>query len=126
MLAEGYFLAGEYDKARQTADEAVQLAERHGAKPFLGWSSRLLGEIVLATNPEEAAPHFEKAISVCREIKAENDLALAYSGMGRYHKHQGNTAQAREYLTKALQIFDRLGTLIEPDKVSKELAELDE
>jgi len=44
--------------------------------------------------------------------------------MGRYHKHQGDTAQAREYLTKALEIFERLGTLIEPDKVREELAEL--
>ena len=37
-----------------------------------------------------------------------------------------NTERAREYLTKALEIFKRLGTLIEPDKVSKELAELSE
>jgi hypothetical protein len=33
-------------------------------------------------------------------------------------------AQAREYLTKAQEIFERLGTLIEPDKIRKELAEL--
>ena len=32
--------------------------------------------------------------------------------------------RAREYLTKALEIFARLGTLIEPDKVRKELADL--
>jgi flagellin-specific chaperone FliS len=44
--------------------------------------------------------------------------------MGRYHKQQGNVDQAREYLTKALEIFDRLGTLIEPDKVREELDEL--
>jgi len=32
---------------------------------------------------------------------------------------------ARRYLTQqALEIFERLGTLIEPDKVRKELAEL--
>jgi hypothetical protein len=54
-------------------------------------------------------------------MKAENFLALAYSGMGRYHKQQGNTEKAREYLTQALEIFERLGTLIEPDKVREEL-----
>ena len=32
--------------------------------------------------------------------------------------------QAREYLTKALEILERLGTLIVPDKVRKELREL--
>ena len=33
-------------------------------------------------------------------------------------------AEARRYLTDALEIFERLGTLLEPDKVRKELAEL--
>jgi len=41
-----------------------------------------------------------------------------------FHKHQGDVVQAREYLTKALEIFERLSTPIEPDKVRKELAEL--
>jgi tetratricopeptide (TPR) repeat protein len=60
-----------------------------------------------------------------KEAKALlDDLAWTYSGMGRYHKQQGNTEQAREYLTKALEIFERLGTLIEPDKVREELADL--
>jgi len=124
ILAEGYFLAGEYDKARQTAQENADLADRHGAKWSLGSACRILGEIRLKTDPEEAAPQFEKAITILHEIKAENELGLAYSGMGRYHKQQGNTEQAREYLTKALEIFERLGTLIEPDKVRRELEEL--
>ena len=59
-----------------------------------------------------------------QEIKAENDLALAYSGMGRLHKLRGEYGEARRYLTQALEIFQRLGTLIEPDKVRKELGEL--
>ena len=59
-----------------------------------------------------------------RRIKAENHLALAYAGYGQLHKQRGNMPRAREYLTKALEIFERLGTLVEPDKVRKELAEL--
>ena len=59
-----------------------------------------------------------------QKINAENDLALAYAGYGRLQKQQGQFAQAREYLTKALEIFERLVTLIEPDKVKKILAEL--
>jgi tetratricopeptide (TPR) repeat protein len=123
-LAEGYWLAAEYDRALETAEEEVALAERCGARGYLAWAHRLLGEIVLNTNPDEAAPHFEKAIAINKEIKAENELALAYSGMGRYHKQQGNVETAREYLTKALEIFERLGTLIEPDKAREELAGL--
>jgi tetratricopeptide (TPR) repeat protein len=123
-LAEAYSLAGECDKAEEVCKTALQIAECSGARPSLGTAHRLLGEIALKTNPDEAPPHFDKAISIFREIKAENQLALAYSGMGRYHKQEGNTEEAREYLTNALEIFERLGTLIEPDKAREELAEL--
>ena len=68
--------------------------------------------------------YFEKSIAVLQEIKAENELALAYAGYGRFYKVQGQSATAREYLMKALDIFERLGTLIEPDRVREELAEL--
>jgi class 3 adenylate cyclase/tetratricopeptide (TPR) repeat protein len=123
-LGEGYLLAGQDEKAGETLRENLKLATRCGAGWGMGQSRRLLGEVALKNNRDEAATHFEKAISIFQEIKAENELALAYSGMGRFHKQQGNTEQAREYLTKALEIFERLGTLIEPDKVRKELADL--
>ena len=45
-------------------------------------------------------------------------------GMGRIRKHQGNLENAPKYLTDALEIFERLGSLIEPDRLRKELAEL--
>jgi len=125
-LGEGHWLAGENEKARQTLEEALKTAERCGARYYSAFAQRLLGEVALRTKPAKAAPHFEKSIAVFREIKAENELALAFAGYGRYHKQQGKTAQAREYLTKALEIFERLGTLIEPDKVREELAGLPE
>jgi tetratricopeptide (TPR) repeat protein len=124
MLGEGYWLAGEYDNARDTLEKLLELAGRCEYRYFIGWAQRLLGEIAIETNPAEAAPHFEKSIAVLRKIKAENELALAYSGYGRFHKQHGNIAEAREYLNKALEIFERLGTLLEPDKVRKELGEL--
>jgi len=123
-LGEGYWLAGEDDKARQTLEEGLEMADRCGARYYAGFAQRLLGEIALKTNPTQAALHFEKSMAVLREIKAENELALAYAGYGRLHKQQGKVGQTREYLTKALEIFERLGTLIEPDKVREELAEL--
>jgi tetratricopeptide (TPR) repeat protein len=123
-LGEGYWLAGEDDKARQTLEEALKVAEHCGARYYVGWAHRFLGEIALKVDPGRAASHFEKCIAVLQKIKAENDLALAYAGYGRLQKQQGQFAQAREYLTKALQIFERLGTLIEPDKVREILAEL--
>jgi tetratricopeptide (TPR) repeat protein len=123
-LGEGYWLAGKDDKARQTLEEALEIADRCGARYYAGFAQRLLGEIALKTNPTQATAHFKKSITVLQEIKAENELALAYAGYGRLHKQTGQIAQARGYLTKALEIFERLGTLIEPDKVRGELTKL--
>jgi tetratricopeptide (TPR) repeat protein len=126
ILGAGYWLAGKDDKARQTLEEGLEMADRCGTRYYQGWAQRLLGEIALKTNPTQAASHFEKSIAIFRDIKAENELALAYAGHGRLHKQQGEIAQAREYLTKALEIFEGLGTLIEPDKVREELTGLRE
>jgi len=125
-LGEGYWLAGEEEKARQTLEEGLEMAERCGARYHVGFAHRVLGEIAMKTNPAQAEPHLEKSIAVLREIKAENELALAYAGYGRLHKQKGQTLQAREHLTKALEIFERLGTLIEPEKIREELAGLPE
>ena len=125
-LGEGHWLDGEDDKARQTLEKVLEIADPCGARYYAGFAQRLLGEIALKAKPAQAVPHFEKSIAVFREIKAENELAMAYTGYGRYHKKQGGIAQAREYLTKALEIFERLGTLIEPYKIREELAGLAE
>ena len=125
-LGEGYWLAGENDKARRTLEEALKTTECCGARYYSAFVQRLLGEIALRTNPDQAAPHFEKSITVFREIKAENELALAYAGYGRLHRKQGRITQAREYLSKAVEIFERLGSMIEPNKAKKILESLPE
>lgn len=124
FLMYGYVFAGDYNNTKQTGKELLELAERCGAKYQLGWAHLYLGEAALETDPSQAASHLEQSTAIFRECKAENHLALAYSGLGRFHKQQGNTAQARHYLTQGLEIFKKLGTLIEPDKVRKELADL--
>lgn len=125
-LGEGHCLAGEDEKARQMLKKGLEMAEQYGMRYYAGFAQRLLGEIVLKTNPAQAAPYFEKSIAVLRELKAENELAMAYAGYGRLHKKQDEIAPAREYLTKALEVFERLGTLLEPGKVRRELAGLPE
>jgi tetratricopeptide (TPR) repeat protein len=131
FLGEGYYLAGEYDKAKQTLQELLEIAERWGMKFHIGCAHRLLGELALETNPTQieeplAAPHFEYSIAILQQIKAENELALAYAGYGRLYQQQGNIAQARVRYSRALGIFERLGTLGEPDKVKQVLAILPE
>jgi class 3 adenylate cyclase/tetratricopeptide (TPR) repeat protein len=123
-LGEAYWLAGEDEKAKQTLEECLQIAERCGTKYYCGVAHRFLGEIATKNNPFQAAPHFEKSIAVLREIKAENELAHAFVGFGRLYKQQDQIDLARKYLKNALKIFERLETLIEPVKVRQELDEM--
>jgi tetratricopeptide (TPR) repeat protein len=129
FLAEAYWRVGQFDDAERTLEAGLELATRAGdQKFFVGWMHRLLAEIAMDKNPEQAteplaAPQFEKCITIFRKIKAENELACAYAGYGRLHKRQGHVAEARDYFTRALTIFDRLGTLIEPGRMRAELAE---
>ena len=88
---------------------------------LVGSAHRLLGESATRESPARAAALFETSITTLVQIKAENELALAYAGYGRLHAHQGNIAQARHFLMQALAIFERLGTLGEPDKVRQEI-----
>jgi len=126
ILGAAYWMAGKDDKARRTLEESLGMANQCGARYYSGWAQRLLGEIALKANPDQATIHFEQSIAVFGEIKAENELALAYAGYGRLQLQQSQFAQAREHLTKALEIFERLGTLIEPDRLREIVAKLPE
>jgi predicted ATPase len=126
LLGEGYWLAGQYEKAKQILEESVELAGHCGSRFYLGVGYRILGEIARVTTPNQSSAHFEKSISIFEEISAENELALAYGGYGRLFKQQHRIEKAREYLRKSLKILVRLGTLIEPDKIKMELLELPE
>ena len=126
FLGEGYKLAGEDDKARQMLEKGLEMAELYGVRYYVGFAQRLLGEMDLKTNPAQAEIHFKRSIAVLQEIKAENELALAYVSYGWLHKQQNQITQAEAYLTKALKIFERLGTPLQPYKVREILAELPE
>jgi tetratricopeptide (TPR) repeat protein len=126
-LGEGYWLAGEYDNARQTLEALLEPAEQCGMQFLLASAHRLLGEVALATNPVQreaplAAPHFEHSITLLQQMGAENELALVYAGYGQLHQQHGDIMQARTYLTRALAIFERLGTLREPERIRQLLA----
>jgi tetratricopeptide (TPR) repeat protein len=127
MLGEGCWLAGEYDRAQQTLEALLDPAEQHGMRLILASAHRFLGEIALTTNPAQreaplAAPYFERSMAILQQIGAENELALAYAGYGRLYQQQGDIAQARAYLTRALAIFERLETLHEPERIRQLLA----
>jgi tetratricopeptide (TPR) repeat protein len=123
-LGEAYWRAGEYEKGRAVLEQLLLIIEPYGMRASAARAHRILGEIAAKTDLARAASYFDRSIAVLLEIKAEPELALAYAGYGRLHQQLGRIAEARDYLTRALEIFERLGILGEPEKVRRELAEL--
>jgi tetratricopeptide (TPR) repeat protein len=71
MLGEGYFLAGECDKAIQPFKEGLERAELSGMEWFIGLAHLFLGQTALKTKPTNAVYHFEQSITSYQKIKAD-------------------------------------------------------
>ena len=128
-LGEGYWRAGRYEDAERVLDDVVERSERCRMLPVLGTAYYLKAEVALsqAQGASGFAPvetNLQQAIRILREIGAENDLARALACFGRLRLRQGQVAEARAHLTTALEIFERLGTLREPDEVQSLVSEL--
>ena len=125
LLAESHLVAGDHDSARDVSDRVREVAERSGAEFFVAMSHRLLGEVAYALgHDDDAAAHLECAITTSRSTRSENELALALADLGRVRSRLGDTADACRRLEQALDIFERLGTHEEPDRIRRELAQL--
>jgi hypothetical protein len=94
-----------------------------------GTTERLLAEIDLSRDPDDhegkAAERFARAIATLEEIGAENELGLALAGYGRLAKNRGDDDSATDRLTRALEILNRLETLDEPDRIRRELQDVE-
>jgi tetratricopeptide (TPR) repeat protein len=112
--------AGELEQARIALGECLAIVEGCGMKFYAATARRLLGEVALAEGPAhsaEAEGYFRQSMCVFEELGAEPELALAWDGYGRLRRDSGDAAGAREYLSRALHVFDRLGTRRESDRV---------
>jgi tetratricopeptide (TPR) repeat protein len=121
-LGEAYWAAGRPSEATSTLEGVVELAERTGMRYYLGSALRLLGEVTADADTSEsglarAADHFERSIQTLTAIRAEHELARAYVGYGRLHRRLGAETEGRRYLTEALELFTRLGDIIDPGLV---------
>ena len=90
-LVEAYWRAGDIDAAEVAAQKGLDISTRAGMKFYSGSMHRMMGEIVLAKNPDQSAEplagaHFEESFSLLSGTKAENELALAYAGYSRFLK----------------------------------------
>jgi class 3 adenylate cyclase/tetratricopeptide (TPR) repeat protein len=117
-LADAYVRAGRNQDARDLLERFLACGERGRAMFVIAQINRMLGELDAAEGATSAArAHLDRAIEAAGRSHSENELALALAGRGRLDG-PGRMSD----LERALEILERLGTCIEPDRLRADLA----
>jgi class 3 adenylate cyclase/tetratricopeptide (TPR) repeat protein len=122
-LAEGYILRLEFARARALLDGVLSTSQATGYRYLEGLAERLMAECLIAESPAVAMQHVTDAQRIFEAVDARNDLAKSL--VTRAKLSQSNLVVARGLLEDAAAIFEALGTLDEPARVTAVLAALD-
>ena len=107
-LAAALVALGELSAVPGLCQEAVELAEESGDKFGNALAHQVLAEAASRLEPadsERAERAILEAIRILQEIGVRPELARGYSGYARLLKAQGKSERAREYLTRATEMY---------------------
>jgi class 3 adenylate cyclase/tetratricopeptide (TPR) repeat protein len=122
-LADAYLVVEDTARAKEVLLEIHESATRSKVPFFVGGSERRLAELAVAEGDAEGALRMlQPALETLRSSGSENELALALAAYGKALALNGGNAEGQTYLENALAIFERLGTLEEPERLKHELA----
>ena len=123
-LGEVYFGLGNLDAAAECYIEASELFRRAGGD-FLGHPLSNLGRVYLSLRRfDEALASLAEALRLLRAAGDPMGEASALKNLGMVHEATGNVTEARESLTVALAIFEKIGERAEAAEVTAALASL--
>jgi tetratricopeptide (TPR) repeat protein len=112
LLSAISFLKGDMH-ALDTAEGALHQILETGSKTyyvqgctaFAATLSIMAG--IIPDAKQKAKDYYEKAIAVAREIGARGFLGQDYLGLGQLCSAEGDKDKARQYLTKAITLFEQ-------------------
>jgi tetratricopeptide (TPR) repeat protein len=107
-LAEAYLLEGRLDDARERAQQALSLAERHRERSHQAWSLRMLGEVASHRDPpavETAEGYDRKALALAGELGMRPLVAHCHFHLGKLFRKADRQEQAREHLASAATMY---------------------
>lgn len=106
-------------------EEVLRTTRQVGYRHLEGIAERLLGECLAPEDPSAAKGHLEEAIRILEGVDARNELARALVAQADLRLAKGDSSGARQLLTRALAIFEALGTLDQPPLVRAALAAIE-
>jgi len=118
-LVEARVRAGDRESAAAALDELVDVVASSGWSRVRAAAERCQG--LLASDPEEAEVHLERAVSTAVAAASPFDQARSLLCLGQLHRRQRRRGAARGPLAAALAVFEYLGAESWAEQVRVEL-----
>jgi len=95
--------------------------------PSFSILTRNIGFMVtkVPTAAKKAEDHFKRAIEVAKEVSSKSWMAMAYFDLGRLHKAKKRNDQARECISKAIELFEQCEAAVYLKQAREALTTLD-
>jgi len=125
FLGYAYLEKGDFARAAEILEDAVQRLRGTGMQQLLGWFSAYLGEARLGLGrTADARAAALEAVAVTQEVHFWYGIGLAQRAVGRIAAAAGDTEEAAARLEEALQGFLRLQVPFEVARTRLDLAAL--
>ena len=111
VRAEVCLARGEVAEALKFGHASLEMAHKTGDKVFEGVAHRVLGKVEARGRRqwEEGEKHFSKSIDILKALGNEHELGKSYYECGLVLRDKGEADRAQEYLSQAIEIFERTG-----------------
>lgn len=110
-LGHSHYRTDDYDRAKQSLNEALAIFRKLGEKHGEANALRLLGDVHLVLDEYEAAREmYEKARILYKELKADLGESNAIFCLGRVHMMLGERDEARKLFHEALTRYRKRGS----------------
>lgn len=110
FLAKAYLQANRLAEAKEPLQKAINLIKKSGERWFLAELYRLQGELLLATDDEDAEQQaemlFQQALSLAQRQYARSWELRAAINLAQLWQRRGETPQALKLLNEIYQQFD--------------------
>jgi DNA-binding CsgD family transcriptional regulator len=117
-LSSARLAAGDRDRAREVANEEVDLTRRFGAPRPLGIALRSAG---LAERGKRGVELLKESVATLRRSPSRLELARALIDLGAAIRRGGRRAEARQPLREGLELAQRFGAVVLERRAREEL-----
>ena len=124
-LAETSIRKGDLLNAERHCERALSVATQVGSKENIGAAKRVRGMLLRWRERwEESAADFEESLWIYTQVGQPFDEGRTHHEFGLMWKDKGDRERAREHLSQAVRLFERIGAKIELERAREALREL--